>query len=242
MAKDELSALRRRLERAEKWAIAGELAAQIAHEIKNPLAPIRGYAQLLAERLEAVEASEREVFERGLAVIREEAERIERRVAKLLSLVRLDERHCAIAAGAELDLRRAIEDAIALAKGEPDAPLITASIDASIGKVSGDDDDVRGAIYNVLRNAIEAKASTIALEAHVEGALAAIDVLDDGTGLSEEDQARAFDAFYTTKPAGTGLGLAIVRSIVEAGGGEVSIAPRGDRPGARVRMTFHVTR
>ena len=107
-------ALRRRLERAEKLAIAGELAASVAHEIKNPLAPIRGYAQLLGSRLAEVSIAERPVFEKGLNIIREETDRIDQRIAALLEIARSDRATASVEE--TFDLNRVVIEAAMVAE------------------------------------------------------------------------------------------------------------------------------
>jgi signal transduction histidine kinase len=242
MDEGELTMLRQRLARAEKLAIAAELSAVMAHEIKNPLAPIRGYAQLLSTKLDRVDPADRELFSRALAVIREEVERIDRRVTKLLERMHA---HKTERAPAAIDLVQAVNDAIRLAEGTPNAPPIVSAIPKDPIEVLGDEDDVRGAMLNVLENAIEAMAGAagvIEVRIRREGEQAVVEVLDEGPGIDPEAAARAFESFFTTKAAGTGLGLAVVKAAVEAGGGEATIAPRPDRRGTRVQMRFVTAR
>src|SRR5262249_44466504 len=87
-SRSEYAALRRRLEQAERLALAGELAASVAHEIKNPLAAVRGYAELLATGSQHVEEDWRPPFEKAVRIIREESDRIDTRVAELLNSAR----------------------------------------------------------------------------------------------------------------------------------------------------------
>ena len=87
-SRSESAALRSRLERAERLAIAGELAASVAHEIKNPLAALRGYAELLTDYRAHVASEQRERFEKAVRIIREESDRIDSKVQELLSLGR----------------------------------------------------------------------------------------------------------------------------------------------------------
>lgn len=237
-SRGEIAAMKRRLERAEKLAIVGELAASVAHEIKNPLAPVRGYAQLLSNKLESVDAGEREIFERGLRIIQEESDRIDGRIHELLSMAKAER---TLASSEErLALSRVILEAVAVAEGEDGAPEIIHDLDPAIGDVCGNADEVRGALLNLLKNAAEAMVDTdgrrIEVRARVDGGEVIIDVLDEGVGVPEAQPERVFEAFYTTKSEGTGLGMAIARSAVEAAGGSIRIGPRRDRRGAHVSV------
>jgi signal transduction histidine kinase len=237
----ELSALRRRLERVERLAIAGELAASVAHEIKNPLAPIRGYAQMLEGRMGAVEPAEQALFAKGLRIIREEVDRIDGRVAELLDLARVG------AEAPDLDaafaLEEVVRDAVAVAQAEPGARDVQVFLQGELGRVQGDADAVRGALLNLLKNAAEAMAEggggRVEVRVTLEGELAVVRILDEGPGLGAQDPERVFQTFYTTKAGGTGLGLAIARSAIQAAGGTLSLGERADRRGAeaQVRLT-----
>jgi signal transduction histidine kinase len=237
-ARTELEALRRRLGNSERLAIAGQLAASVAHEIKNPLAPIRGYAQLLSERLPGLAEADREPFAKGLRIIDEEAERIDVRVRELLELSRPSRPEREVLC----DLDRLLAEAIALAEGEPGISPIHQRLGRPLGLVAGAPDDLRGALLNVLKNAAEATLAahgrSIEVLTRQDGALLIIEVLDQGAGIAADACERAFEAFYTTKAGGTGLGLAIARAGVEAAGGTIEIVPRQDRSGALVRLAL----
>ncbi len=237
-SKGELSALRQRLARVEKLAIAGELAASVAHEIKNPLAPIKGYAQLLEEKLPLLPEDERAVFAKGLRIIREETERIDRRVAELLDMARSDR------AGASIDerfeLNRVVIEAAAVAEGEPGLLRLERRLDPALGLVAGNADEMRGALLNLMKNAAEAKdGATLEVITRREGERAIIEITDDGPGIPPEAAERVFQAFYTTKSGGTGLGLAIAKSAVEAAGGTIAFSPRtGGGTVARIELAL----
>lgn len=240
VSRGELAALRRRLERAERLAIAGELATAVAHEIKNPLAPIRGYAQLLSGKLSSVDPEVRPVFEKGLEIIREETDRIARRMADLLKVARSD--RSASSRDETLDLNRVVIEAALVAEGEGGRAEILRRLDPTIEGVVGCGDEVRGAVLNLLMNAVEAtqdqEKATIEVVTRREAERAVIEVIDDGPGIDPLDADRVFQPFITTKKEGTGLGLAIARSSIEAAGGTITLFPRTDRPGAVARITL----
>lgn len=238
----DLGALVRRLERAERLAITGEVAARIAHEIKNPLAPIRGYAQLLAGKLEAVAPEERAVFERGLSTICSEVDRIDQRVVALLATARGQREPVHLPSASVLDLNRVVLEAVAVAEGALSPGAITCALDPSNPVVSGAPDDVRGAVLNLLENAIEAMSETPSPRVDVvtrrEGDHAILEICDEGPGIAPDVEPHLFETFFTTKTGGTGLGLAIARSGVESAGGALSLASRTDRRGAVARVTL----
>jgi signal transduction histidine kinase len=240
-SKGELMALRRRLERVERLAITGELAASVAHEIKNPLAPIRGYAQLLAGKIDAVAAEQRPLFQKALGIIKDESDRIDGRIGELLQHARGDR---STAPMDELfDLHRVILETIAVAEGDPRAPAIETKLDAQLTRVTGNADEIRGALLNLLKNAIEAMdsgAGRIDILSKSTAGQAIIEILDEGPGLSADEAERVFQAFYTTKKGGTGLGLAIARTAIEAAGGTLELMPRPDRTGALARIQLEI--
>ncbi|MFP2934325.1 sensor histidine kinase, partial [Pyxidicoccus sp. 3LG] len=232
----EVASLRSRLERAERLAIAGELAASVAHEIKNPLAALRGYSELLTGQAGAVEVTQRPAFEKAVRIIREESDRIDARVAELLSLGRMPR----AARGRRLGRRaRVVLETVAIIEGEPGLPRILARLDPEL-RVVGDADALRGALLNLLKNAAEAmrehpggRIEVVARDA--EGRVV-IEVQDEGPGLEGVDPDQLFRPFYTTKAEGTGLGLAIARSAIEASGGQLRLLQRADRRGAVARV------
>jgi signal transduction histidine kinase len=236
----EAAALRSRLERAERLAIAGELAASVAHEIKNPLAALRGYAELLGDAPAHVAPEQRARFEKAVRIIREESDRIDAKVAELLSLGRAPKGR---RDGRPLDVSRVVLEAVAVAEGEVDIPRIVSRLDPTL-KVVGDEDELRGVLLNLLKNAAEAMherpGGRIEVESRSEEGSVVIEVRDEGKGLGGVDREQLFRAFYTTKAGGTGLGLAICRSAIEAAGGQLSLLPREDRPGAVARVVLPV--
>ncbi|HLL06769.1 MAG TPA: ATP-binding protein [Myxococcaceae bacterium] len=238
----EAAALRSRLERVERLAIAGELAASVAHEIKNPLAALRGYAELLADAPAHVAPEQRARFEKAVRIIREESDRIDAKVAELLSLGRAPKGRLE---GRPLDVSRVVLDAVAVAEGEVDIPPIVPRLDAAL-RVVGDEDELRGVLLNLLKNAGDAMrggaGGRIEVVARKEEGSVAIEVRDEGRGLGEVDRDQLFRPFYTTKPQGTGLGLAISRSAVEAAGGRLSLLPREDRTGTVARVVLPAVR
>jgi len=236
ISRGELAVLRRRLEKAERLAIAGELAARVAHEIKNPLSPIRGYAQLLEGRLNAIEAAERPLFAKGLGIIKAETDRIDARIQELLGVARQDKDKASVEATASLP--RILREAVAVAEAEPGVLRIFEQIEPGLDRVRGHEDELRSALLNLLKNAAEAmtQGGEIQVTAYRSGNLAVVEIKDQGPGISEDDAEKVFAAFYTTKAGGTGLGLAIARSAAESAGGSLSLGPRTDGRGAVARL------
>lgn len=236
----ETAALRGRLERAERLAIAGELAASVAHEIKNPLAAVRGYAELLSGQAGQVSAEHRARFEKAVRIIREESDRIDARVAELLSLGRAPRGE---KSASPLDVSRIVLEAVAVAEGEPGFPTLVSRLDPDLRAV-GDEDTLRGVLLNLLKNAAEAmqeaRNGRIEVVARCEEGHVVVEVRDEGKGLEAVDRERLFRPFYTTKADGTGLGLAISRSAIEAAGGRLGLLPRPEGPGAVARVELPV--
>ena len=199
----------RQLERDRRLASLGELSAVLAHEIRNPLASLKGNAQLLAGLLPEGERT-RQKAERVV----DEAVRLETLTNDLLDFVRTG------------DIRRAEVDPAALLRAS------AASVDADSIAVDGkgapptwalDAERLRQALTNLLENAVQAGAPVRATVATSDGHLV-FEVRDAGPGVPVEDQERIFEPFFTRRPRGNGLGLAVAKRMIELHRGTISVA------------------
>lgn len=212
----------RELARRERLAALGEMAAGLAHEIRNPLAGIQLYASLLQKELGDRSES------RGLA------ERISGGVQALEGIV-----HDVLAFAGDaapqvgrVVLGAALEDCLSVV--EPVRAKRAATIDVadhvSPIELRADAGQLQRALLNLLFNALEAAGDAgrvwVAADETAGGDFVAVRVADDGPGIPAELRQRIFHPFFTTKDSGTGLGLAIVHRIAEANGGKVRAAER----------------
>jgi signal transduction histidine kinase len=241
LARAEATSVKSRLVQVERLALAGELATSVAHEIKNPLAAVRGYAELLEPLGRDVPVEHRARFEKGLRVILEESERIDARVHELLALAR--PRDGQPRASVPFSLQQLASEALAVVESE----AVGATLELVSGAdctAQGDADAIRGALVNLVRNAVEAQAgqgaARVELVLSAAPGLAAIEVRDRGPGLPPEVEANPFVPFRTSKAQGTGLGLVIARAAVEASGGTLVLS-RGANGGtcARIALPAH---
>ena len=220
----EVKRLEERIRCADRLAVLGEMAATVAHEIRNPLGGIEGFAALL-ERDLADAPSQCEMARH----IVQGARALNRIVAGLLDFTR----------PVELQLRQAClseiaDAALAVAEQEmrplhPDVTVIRAYRTETTVVI--DPDQMYGVVLNLARNAWQAMGRdgrlTVAIDArpgHAGGDDAlVIRVSDTGCGMSDDLKRKLFSPFFTTKETGTGLGLSIVRKIVEAHGGSITV-------------------
>lgn len=202
----------RRLEQQRRLGVLGEMSAVLAHEIRNPLASLKGHAQLLAERLG--EASpERRKAERVV----HEAERLEALTSDLLDFAR----------SGPIDVRAA--DPVALLRTsveEVGAEAFDVHVDDAPRAWRLDVTRMRQALTNILRNAQQASPPGTHPEVSVarqNGALV-FAVRDFGPGIPAGDEKRIFSPFYTTRTSGTGLGLAVALRVAEMHDGTIEAA------------------
>jgi two-component system sensor histidine kinase HydH len=205
-------AAERRLEEQRRLAVLGEMSSVIAHELRNPLASLKGHAQLLAERLPE---GGRERTKADRIVL--EAERLEALSGDLLDFSR----------GGPIDRREVDPFAVLRAAAESvDATRIRLAPDPAPHRSRLDPDRMRQALTNLLLNAIQASPAGALVEAAVgrDGDALVFTVRDHGAGIRPEDRERLFEPFYTTRASGTGLGLAVAQRIAQMHGGTITAA------------------
>jgi len=203
----------------EKTALArlGEMAAVVAHEVRNPIAGIRGALQVIASRMPA-EQRDRAVI--GDVVARLDALNGIVQDLLLYSRPRQVRRE-------PVNVRRLIESTADLLRRDPAFAGMTIELRGEPPAASIDSEQLRIAIQNLLMNAAQAMGGHGAIEVALDDddvVACRIAIRDHGPGMPEDVRAKAFDAFFTTKHRGTGLGLPIARRIVDAHGGEIAIA------------------
>lgn len=215
----QLEKTREELVRVEKLAAVGELAAGVAHEINNPMAIIRGNAELLQmalpkghENLDEVDA------------IATQVQRVERIVANLLRFARRERLQIALVNPATL-----LDEIMATIVYQ--APLesitVTRDFQADLPLLPGDAELLRQVFTNLILNAIQAMPAggslTLACRAVPEQGQCRISVSDTGNGILPEHHTQLFNPFFTTKPTGTGLGLSVSYGIVHDHGGNIQV-------------------
>jgi two-component system, NtrC family, sensor histidine kinase HydH len=232
----EIKRLQEKVRRSEKLAAIGELAAGIAHEVRNPLSSIRGFAQFLKHVLQD-RPKECEYAE----LMVKEVDRINNVVTNLLSFARPVHPEPAPTNIAEL-----IRHTVRLVQEDATIHNVTIAVDVAhdLGKVNLDGNQITQVMLNLILNALQAVDQgghiQIAAGRANSGGLELV-VEDDGPGIPPDRIKRIFDPFFTTKERGTGLGLSIVQMIVENHGGEISIASSVRGRGCRIAIALPMT-
>lgn len=202
--------------KTEKMSVIGELAASIAHEIRNPLTSIKGFVQFLQE--------DELMKQRGehLRVMSEEIDRINEVVGELLLIAKPQ-----MQTVLSVDLKAVIEDVMTLMKSNALQNNINLMLnhEADLFKVSGNKNHLKQVFINLVKNAIESMpdGGTVetAIERSADGSIR-ISISDEGMGLSQERMEKLGEPFYTTKDKGTGLGLTVCYKIIrEEHAGEI---------------------
>lgn len=215
------------LQRSRRLAALGEMAAGIAHEIRNPLAAIHLYARMVADDLgQLVDAAPDRVAATSQTVrkIADGVRGLNAIVNDVLTFAR--EIH---PRKASLEACDAITRAVEAHRPAIDAAGVRVLIEANNISIHADADLLHQALLNLIRNAVDAMThgGTLGITAKRQDEQVVLTVRDTGPGIGEADVDRIFNPFFTTRSTGTGLGLAIVHRIVDAHGGSISVANDG---------------
>lgn len=214
----------RRLEfavrQSEKLAAVGQLAAGIAHEIRNPLASISGSIQLLQTSFSGPQAEEKKLMQ----IVLKEVDRLNNLITEFLEYVRPDQQK-----DDPIDVNalvKEIADLVKLNKGlRADTEQIVSL--TSTAKISGHHDKLKQALLNIVINAYQAMNDSekpiIELKTETKDQNVLIHIKDHGVGIDEKGLRKIFEPFHTTKPKGTGLGLAVTHKIIESHNGKIFV-------------------
>ncbi|NVM27047.1 MAG: PAS domain S-box protein, partial [Desulfobacterales bacterium] len=227
----EVQNLKREIERNQRLASLGRLAAGIAHEIRNPLSSIKGFATYFRERYKEVPEDEKTA-----EIMVQEVERLNRVIGQLLEFARpmkIDRKptslHTVIQHSLKMIQRQAQDKSI----------NIYTNLSPEIKNVSVDADRINQVLLNLYLNSIEAMehGGTLSVELSwdADSKRTKIAVSDTGAGINKEDLVHVFDPYFTTKQSGTGLGLAIVHRVIESHDGEVRVE---SEPGKGTAVTI----
>ncbi len=209
-----------KLQERARLAALGQMAAGLAHEIKNPLGAIKGAAQLLAE-----EAPERRTSDEFVSIILEEVERLDRVVGSVLDYARPPPAQLG-----KVELGATIERTLAVVRSSREYQTrFTCALETSPLWVHADPEQLKQVLINLLRNGAQAMSGEGEMEVTAcrrsRGASSFIEIAitDHGPGIPDTARGSLFVPFFTTKPTGTGLGLAITQRIVETMGGRIEV-------------------
>ena len=227
----EIRALRREIARNQRLASVGRLAAGVAHEIRNPLSSIKGLATYFKERYQD------KLDDQQIAnIMIQEVDRLNRVVGQLLDFARPIK-----ISKKPISIQALIEDSLKLVERQASEKniRIETRFPAQMDPVAVDPDRLNQVLLNLYLNAIDSMDAGGKLAISIKNSQPTrnteIKIMDDGTGISQEDLAHIFDPYFTTKAAGTGLGLAIVHNIVDAHGGKVTVE---SHPGGGTTFTI----
>lgn len=216
----EIKELQEKIKRSERLAGLGSLAAGMAHEIRNPLSSIKGFAQYFLKKNPP--GSEGQKYSQ---VIIQEVERLNRVISNLLDFARPKEPLKAL-----VSMEGIIEHCLELIKDDARTKGIEVKpeIEENLPLLWMDKDQITQVLLNITLNGLEAlkEGGIFWIRAHInqESDALIVEIADNGAGMSGEELSRVFDPFYTTKKTGTGLGLAIAYRIIEKHQGTLTVS------------------
>ena len=213
----ELKRLEQHARRTERMATVGQLAAGVAHEIRNPMASISGSIELLRASPQASE-DDRTL----MTIVQREVQRLNVLIGDLLDYANPRAKQTV-----DFDVASLVEETVQVARGDQNFSDVelTASTDGPL-PIHADPAKLRQVVWNLVRNAADAASSGgkhVRVTARKVAEGVQITVEDDGTGIPESLLGRIFDPFVTTKEKGTGLGLATCHAIVTEHGGRIDV-------------------
>jgi len=212
-----LEAATERLVRQEALAAIGEVTAIVAHEIRNPLSTIGGFAKMMQRP-----GAEIEMIKRNAGIIVDEVGKLESILSDLLDFTKPSRPHFT-----DCSFRSVVEGSLHVAQLRADrrGVQIQTHVPDDLPLVPMDCGQMQQVITNLLLNAVDAvtDGGSVTVSAGQEGRLVKLSVADTGQGIPASHLDQIFDTFFTTKPTGTGLGLALARKVIEDHGATIEV-------------------
>ena len=211
--------LEAQMQRADRLAAVGEIAAGVAHEIRNPLTCIKGFVQLIEEDLHSDD--DKLAYTK---IIIEEADRLNRIICELLYYARPSDTSRTL-----VDINSIIDNALVLLNFKISKPMIQVhkKYSDNLPAILADEEQVKQLFLNLIINSLQAIDAegeiNITTDLCTDHKFVRVMIHDTGKGIEKRDLKRLFDPFYTTKEEGTGLGLAVAQRVVELHGGHIEI-------------------
>ncbi|MBI5634586.1 MAG: PAS domain S-box protein [Nitrospirae bacterium] len=227
----ELKQLQKKVGMSEKMAALGEVAARVAHEIRNPLVSVGGFAKRLEKKLDGN-------LKEYAGIIVKEVSRLESILREILGFVK-EVRLSRV----EVNINDIVEDIARLMQSDINERGIILHKDYQpVPKVFVDPDRTKEAIVNIVTNSIQALqgTGTITMRTYADGDDVVLEVRDTGKGIPAEEMNSIFNPFFTTKSTGTGLGLAITHRIIQEHNGRIEVESEVDR-GTVFRVFIPIT-
>lgn len=228
----ELARLRSELENVERLSLVGQMAASITHEIRNPMAVVRGFLQLMKEKSP-------EALDHYYRIVMEELDRANGIINDFLSLAQNR-----IAEKEQWHLHTIISDLSPLLWADANlrGQTIELILDEKVPELSLNAKEIKQLVLNLSRNGMEAmeEKGQLTIETRLNDSFVELIIKDTGMGIAKSRQERLFEPFFTTKAKGTGLGLALCLSIVERHHGKISVESEEGK-GTAFTIQFPVT-
>ncbi len=213
----DIRALELEIQQKEKLAAVGTLAAGVAHEVRNPLSSIRGYATYFGSLFDSDSDNKK-----AANIMAEEVDRVNRVISELLEFARPMKLELQ-----DVEIFDLVDKALRLIKYEAQTARVNIikSVEAGIPKIAIDKDRFTQVLLNIFINSIQAMnaGGDLTVDVFTRENKLRFQISDTGDGISVEDQTNIFNPYFTTKKKGTGLGLAIAFKIVETHGGTIKI-------------------
>lgn len=225
--------LEQRLQQTEKMAAIGELSTYMAHEIRNPLFSIGGFANALLRN-----PSLNDLAREKARIIYDESRRLDVILTSILNFARPTEQD--MGEFAAEDVARQTVELMAIGSEERGINVVI-DIEPQLPKVRGNAENLKQCLINLVKNAMEAmhEGGVLTMTVRADEGFVRLQVADTGPGIAPDIQEKVFSPFFTTKHSGAGLGLAMTRKVIDDMGGRVHLDSRPDA-GTRVTLMLPV--
>jgi hypothetical protein len=211
----EIKDMQERLIRSERLAIMGKIAAYIAHEIRNPLTTIGGFAQSILRK-----STNDESIRESSQIIKDEVRRLENILANVMDFTKPQKPLKMV-----VEINEVVENACLLLASflRVQGIQVIKKLTPNLPQITVDPDQIKQVFVNLIKNAAESmpNGGTLTVKTGTEDNFIRIDIIDTGTGMTKEILENIFNPFYTTKPGGTGVGLAVTQQIIDEHEGQL---------------------